>query len=345
MPSLCQNLKTSYNHLTKLTAEFTAKYHAVKDAGDLEEVKALRKSLEQARDALLEHLSFFIVPNARNPYHEALLEAGLKPAKTKERQETRLDLRKEIERQVSVYKVVQNKKGRPLLRDWVKDIVDNEALIYTEVAKDRAKIIERIKEGMVPIVMPGRSVQERTWEDAFKYLQPTWIEKGAKKDLKINAVDRRYKTDSTKKMTRDGFFKHIPDRPYLVWTKPTQGLDPLTLNTSFEDQQALYAKMVADDTRGLYDATDLIPTEYVALQTMATSQIRDRFKELQGGTKEPTTIKPLDTDTYTRFLSTGLFSFGHTPNMCFSFGFHQIDIISGLPVADDGIGFRPAARS
>ncbi len=346
MPSLCQNIKTSYEHLQSLTLEFTTKYHAVKDSGTLQEVKVLRKELEGARDALLEQLAFFVVPNAINPYHEALLEAGLEAEKTTERQETRLDLRKEIARQLAVYRVAKNKDGHPLLEEWVKDIQENEGLIYAEVVKDRAKIIERIKEGMIPVVMPGRSVQEETWEKALTYLKPVWMKDGKNEALdEKNYLHSAYKTDNTKKMTKTGFFKNIPDRPYLVWVKPTQGLAPETMSKSFDDQQAYYATLVTGHPN-LYDSTDLIPTEYVALQTMATSQIRERYEELQGGTKEPTTIKPLDHDaSYTRFLSAGPFSDRYVPSAYFLPGNRRVLVRSGRPGANDGLGFRPAARS
>lgn len=352
MPSLCQNLKESYEHLTKLTAEFTAKYHAVKEAGDLSEVKRLRKGLEAARDALLEQLALFVVPNAKNPHREALIEAGLDPSKTKERQETRLDLRKEIERQLSVYRDVRDKDGKPLLEEWVKDITEKEGLIYAEVAKDRAKIIERIKEGMIPVLMPSRDVQERTWEVALTHLQPLWMKDGKKEALdEKNYLYGAYKTDSTKKMTKKGFFKNIPDRPYLVWVKPTQGLDSNTLNKTFENQQALYASMATDNkTKNLYDPTDLIPTEYVALQALFTRDVERQFEEQEGKRKKPKTIRPLDyydsssACTFTRFLSAGPFSVGGVPIAYFRPGSRQVNVDNDNPDANDKSGFRPAAR-
>lgn len=342
MPSLCEDLKTSYEHLTKLTAEFTAKYLAVKDSDDLGEVRTLRKELEVARDALLEQLPLFVVPNAKNPYHEALLEAGLDPSKTKERQEMRVDIRKEIQRQLSVYKEARDSQDRPLPEEWVKNIVENEASIYTEVAKDRAKIIERIKEGMIPVVMPGRDVQERYWEEMLTGLTPIWVENGTKKTLREGFFYDGYKTDATQKMTQTGFFKHIPERPYLVWVKPTQRVDPLTKGKTFDDLQAFYKTLVKNNPN-LYDFTDLIPTEYIALQAMATRRIRDEFKELAGPASEPKTISPLDCDTGTRFLSAGLFSDGDAPHAGFTVNLWRVQLRRESPRIP--YGFRPAARS
>ena len=347
MPSLCQNLHTSYLHLRTLTDAFTTTYERVKDSGDLTEVRRLKTQLEEAREALLVQLTTIVVPHATNPYHEALLEAGLEATKTMEQEDIRLDLRKEIQRQLSVYQEAKNREGHPLLEAWVKDIQENEGLIYAEVAKDRSRIVERIKEGMIPVVMPGRSVQEQTWEDTLKYLHPIWMKDGKNEawDEKGNFLKNDYKTDSTNKMTKEGFFKNIPDRPYLVWVKPTQGIDPETMNKSFDDQQAYYATLVADHPN-LYDATDFIPTEYVALHAMATSQIRARYKELQSGTKEPMVIKPLDyNNSYTRFLSAVPFSDGDVPCAYFYSGHRRVGFNCDNPVAYGKVGFRPASRS
>ena len=233
-----------------------------------------------------------------------------------------------------------------ILEEWVKHIQENKRLIYTEVIKGRAKIEERIKEGMIPVVMPGRSVQERTWEEALTYLKPVWMKDGKNVALaEKNYLFGIYKTDFTKKMTKVGFFKNIPDRPYLVWVKPTQGPALETMNKSFDNQQTYYATLVAEHPN-LYDSTDLIPTEYVALQAMATSQIRERYKELQGGTKEPTTIKPLDPVTsYTRFLSAGPFSNWHVPSAVFHSADRRVFIYSDRPDTLGQSGFRPAART
>ncbi|MBP6945026.1 hypothetical protein KBD61_01135 [Patescibacteria group bacterium] len=346
MSSPSQNLTTNYERLTKLTAELAVECAREKDAGGLTGVGTRRKDLEVAREALLAEVAVFVVPHAVNPYHEALLEAGLESAKTNERQETRLDLRKEIARQVSLYRGAKNEEGHAFLEEWVKNIVENEDLIYAEVAKDHAKIVERIKEGMIPVVMPGRSVQESTWEAALAYLKPIWVKDGAKEPLdgKNHLFYGGYVNGVTDKMTKEGFFKHIPERAYLVWVKPTQGPDSETMSKAFVDQQIFYAALVTKHP-DLYDATDLIPTEYIALQATATAQIQNLFKEFLGEAKEPTNIRPFDTDTYTRFLSSGLFSDGDAPTVYFDPIGRQACFVCAYSKALGEGGFRPVARS
>ena len=345
MPSFCQDLKTSYQHLQRLTAEFTAKYSDAKESGDLREVRRLQKTLEAAKDILIDHIIVVTVPDAKNLYYDALLEAGLDPAKTQEQQEMTIDIRKEIQRQLEVYREAKDDAGNPCLTEWVKDITENQGLIYAEVAQDRAKIIERIKAGMIPVVMPGRSIQIRTWEAALLHLRPTRVEDSTEKTLgKKNRLYDGYKTDPSNKTTEEGFFKHIPERPYLVWVKPTQKPDPDTLSKSFDDQQVYYKSLIANNP-SLYDSTDLIPTEYIALQAMATRRIRDKFKELAGAASEPKTISPLDYDTGTRFISAGPFLGGLVPVAYFSPNLQQMFVTSDTSGKDDDCGFRPASRT
>ncbi|MEK7211132.1 MAG: hypothetical protein AAB731_00695 [Patescibacteria group bacterium] len=56
MPSQCAQLKTEYEQLKTLKAEFALEYAKVRESGDLREIKKLKKELEQARDALKEKL-------------------------------------------------------------------------------------------------------------------------------------------------------------------------------------------------------------------------------------------------------------------------------------------------
>lgn len=84
-----------------------------------------------------------------------------------------VDIRKEIQRQVSFYRETKDPTEASSAGQLVMSIVENEGLIYAEVAKDREKIVERIKEGMIPVVMPGRSVQERTWGGTPPTLNPS----------------------------------------------------------------------------------------------------------------------------------------------------------------------------
>ncbi len=341
MPSFCHNLSSHYAHLRTLADAFTTEYERVKDAGDLTDVRKLRDRLEEARDSLLEPLCVFRVPDAKNPYHEALLEAGLDPNETQEREEMMVDIREEIKRQLAVYREVTDATGQPILQDWIKNISEDEGLLYAEVAKDRAKIMERIKAGMIPIVMPSRTVQERSWKVALTHLTPTWIESRSKKAAQDSYVMDIYEQEN---MYVTEFLKNIPNRPYLVWTKPTQKPDHAPYNSSFAVNQAYYAGLVSERPQ-LFDKTDLIPTEYIALQSIFTTDIRERYREINSGIIEPITINPLDSDTSAHFLSAGAVSGGEFPLVYLLKRTHRVYFIADNENRSRSLGFRPASRT
>ena len=344
MPSLCHNLSSHYAHLRTLTDAFTTQYDRVKDSGDLTEVRKLKVQLEEAREALAELLFIFRVPYATNPYHEALLIAGLDRTITQEKQDVIVDIRQEIIRQLEVYREAKDAGGKPLLQDWITNISENEGLIFAEVVKDRAKIRERIKAGMIPIVMPSRSVQERTWQTAFSSLKPVWFRRGKKVTLEDCYWHERY----NEKMNQMDFFNDIPDRPYLVWVQPTQ--NPLILTprdarvcASPAYSERVYNAQLVTSNPALYDMKDVIPTEYGALQTMFTSRVKEHYGDLKGITSEPIEIRPLDWDASTRFLSAGSFFGGRVPSAYFSNLSYRMNYVEDG--SDAEYGFRPVSRT
>ncbi len=340
MPSLCQNISSYYAHLRSLTEAFTITYAQVRDSGDLREVRRLKTQLEEARMALFEQLMVFVVPDATNPYHEALLEAGLDPKKTAEQQDTIIDIRLEIRRQLMLYSQEKDLNHQPVLQAWLDDINENIGLIYTAVAIDRTKIESRIKEGMIPIIMPSRSVQIRTWKSSLIGLTPVWINK-AKQEILEDIYSSTALSEEIMKPSR--CFEHIPDRPYVVWAKPSQRADPHTCNMSFSMQKTYYSKL-ATDFPELYDRTDIIPTEYMALQCISTFTTRERYKVLMGKTSKPVKIKPLDYRTYTRFLSIDVGG-GEDVSVCFQSDFYQLSFLVHPSEQGEIHGFRPASRS
>ena len=344
MSSLCHNIKTSYERLQTLTAGFTQEYKEAKASGDLTAVKQFKKELEAARDALRKELLVFVVSDARNPYREALLEAGLTDtdALTAERQEMIINIPEEIKRQTALYTECKDKDGKPTLTEWVTDITNRQDLLFAEVARDYDNIQERIKAGMIPTIMPSRSVQERTWKEALINLKPIWV----KENEGLQAVDDSYLYDlfEMEKMNADNFFKDIPDRPYIIWTQPSQKPDSETCTKTFDEQKIHYAHMVEDHPK-LYQAKDIIPTEYIALLSNASHAVHEGYRKSKGKDAEPAILKPLDHDTYTRFLSTGAFSGGAVPCAGFNPGYRQVSFGDGIVVANGRGGFRPAARS
>ena len=342
MSSFCHNLSSHYAHLRTLTDEFTMTYERVRDAGDLTEVRRLKIGLEEARNALLEQLGIFVVPDARNPYHEALLDAGLDVGETREQQDMVVDIREEIQRQLAVYRELRHQSGSLVLQAWIDDIMQYGQNVGRHFDNKRFKIDARIKAGMIPIVMPSRGVQQRTWEVAMLNLRPGWIQNGIKQIIETPYIYSGYKSDD--KMTNSGFLKHIPNHPYLLWVKPTQAPEADTLNKSYAQQRVHNTKLVQEHP-DLYDETDMIPTEYGALQVVFISAIRARYQAMRGNTTEPNHILPLDSQTGTRFLSTDRFSRGCIPYGSFYFNLRQLRYALESESPNEHGGFRPVSRS
>ncbi len=343
MPSFCHNLSSHYAHLRTLTDEFTMTYERVKDSGDLTEVRRLKIQLEEARDALTEQLGIFRVPDAMNPYHEALLVAGLDQNETHERQEMTVNIREEIRRQLQLYREVTDSNDQPVLEEWINDITQNLELLFAEVAKNPAKIKARIKAGMIPIVMPSRRVQERTWKKAMTHLKPCLIEKGEM----LYISDTYIGFDDGTGRSPPSFPTTIPERPYLVWTKPTQKPEPVTWSTSIEIQQE-YNNNLVTDWPELYDRVDITPTEYSALQYAFTYAVRERYQSQRGFMSDPTYLLPLDMNFDTLLLVVGTED-NQEISVRFNYADHLDTILTFKTTLWDDKeqtrGFRPASRT
>ena len=196
---------------------------------------------------------------------------------------------------------------------------------------------------MIPVVMPGRSVQIQTWETAVKHLKPTCSKFGNKRTIETAHLDSGVQALLINELGPSNCFAHIPDRPYLMWTEPTEQPHPETINKTPEEQKA-YNTVLVSTHPDLYDHTDLIPTEYVALQAMFTSSIQKQINKRTGG-KGALRIYPLDPETLTRFLSIEASSDGHTLYTRFDIGRGRAYFMLGDFKKHNGCGFRPASRT
>ncbi len=321
------------------------KYEQVKDSGDLTEVRKLKTKLDEVRDSLTEQLFVFRVPDAHNPYHEALMDAGLESYEVREKKEIMIDIRQEIQRQLILYREATDSDDMPVLQAWMDDIMQNEALIYAAVAKDRTKIEARIKAGMIPIVMPSRHVQQRTWIQAITHLKPLCFMNNAKQKINAGAVSHK---DRFEMLTRPEFFASSPDRPYIVWTQPTRQPNDHICNLSFTSQRA-YKYHLVSQFPDLYDEHELAPTEYLALQAAFTSAVRVHYQLRRDHLSEPTILYPLDVYAETAFipfLNVDDDNNDDGVRMSFNAAHHHLNFLGTQWMYKSGrCGFRPASRT
>ena len=312
-----------------------------KDA--LERAKQLKTELEAGIIELSRELVVEItVRHALNPYAEGLKEAGLRAdhPECAEQKEMTFNLDTVIEKNCARYTEQD-------LGEWVADIQGKRHLLAEAVStpEEMKKIEKRMLAGMVPVVMPGREIQILTWQKALKNLKSILVQNGTNKTMTDPFI---YTQEYSKKMTvnADGFFISVPERPYLVWTKPTKKVDPITTNKTLEQQQELYRTMVSTHADKIYDVVDLLPLEYTAMQSVHTAGIKRLASEYTADSPNQT-ITPLDdyNQSYCRFLSAGLFSDGDVPGAGFNPDSSQLSFNRGGVDADSESGFRPAARS
>ncbi|OGH64979.1 MAG: hypothetical protein A2821_00700 [Candidatus Magasanikbacteria bacterium RIFCSPHIGHO2_01_FULL_41_23] len=352
MPLSCLQANTRLNALNILKEEFL-KYLELAQTGAttpaeakdaLERAKQLKIELESGMAELSRELVVEItVHHALNPYAEALKEAGL-PAdhpECAEQKEMIFNLDTVIERNCARY-TEQN------LSEWTTDIQNNKDQLIEAVStpEEMKKIEKRMLAGMIPIVMPGRQAQMKKWDESLKNLKPEWIENGKPKVVENSFIDTNKYNEKMTDPTTDpanSFFRSVPDRPYIVWTKPTTEPDPGTTLLDYDQQKEELTKLHKEKP-DLYDDTDLIPTEYAALQSLHTQEVQEQYTK-HNPSHLPQNLTPLDKSGYTRFISSGLFSDGTAPCALFLTGDSRLHFSKSDVEARSRVGFRPAARS
>lgn len=125
-----KNLLETENDLSTALSALYAERDALEARLPLEEQEDRKKARKEL--GLVEGEDFdmvFVIPHAKNPYREALLEAGLPLSETTaEAKEMTVNISEEIRRQTEIYAEVKDASGHPLLQSWIQDIRDNQHL-------------------------------------------------------------------------------------------------------------------------------------------------------------------------------------------------------------------------
>ena len=353
--SVCSTLKHQYETLKTLTQEFVSVCAKVGGSAelttsnfqhlstqDLRILQLLKQKLETARDSLREKINIiFHVPDAQNPYREALLESGIldieKNPLSAETKEMTWNLRDEVRKQQAIYRSMG-------LDAWADNIA---TIDFTHLTKEQRETIKQeIKDGAIPIIMPDRTTQlNNTSVDQFKKsFKPTYIEKGKEEtandaylewDHFIDLID----TKTVIPEPEPGKKCEVPDQPYLSFIKPTQRPDEGTTGKTVDEQKKELIRMnIKRAEDGLEPVYVLTPHEYGALQTIFSRLLQENMPFV------PTVLNPLDTETWTRFINLPI-SGGSVPGADWSPGNRRLRFGwdgAGFPNANGG--FRLAVR-
>jgi len=244
----------------------------------------------------------FVVPDAVNPYREALLAGGIAPAEpaTAEKKDIAIDLTRLLNEAIPAHRTA----GR---EDWARALEAIRGDI--RMTPEKRRILEQeIGDGAIPILMPGKEAQLATTPEQYiKTFAPIWI-----KDDAPQAQADAYLWEHTQTLiaNRDpSLIAGIPERPYLMLIKPTQASEQRTCDKTV-DQQKEEVKQINQERQrqGKAPLAPTKPAEYGALQQFAT-------RAIQAEAPTPlTTLQPLDSATYARFIDVPVSSDGFVPS-------------------------------
>ena len=276
----------------------------------------------------------FVVPNAVNPYREALLAGGISntdPA-TVEKKEVAVDLARMLEDAIPLHRSA----GR---EDWARALEAIRGDI--RMTPEKRRILEQeIADGAIVIPMPGRDTQLATTSEQYQTtFTPIWI-----KDSTVQPQGDAYLWDYIKELidNRDpSLIAGIPERPYVMLIKPTQAPEARTCKKTVDQQKAEVVKMNQErTTQGQAPVASAKPAEFGVVQQFFTHSVQ---AEAPGGTL--TTLQPLDSVTYSRFIDLPVSAVGSVPSGCFGLGSRRLGFgEGGARWADPGGGVRLLVR-
>jgi hypothetical protein len=254
---------------------------------------ACKKNIESALLALSEVLGAKIrVENMPSPFAEVYTDNGL-PVPEKETRE--IDLEAQVNEDLSAY------RGCKLER-WADNIEKSRSRLK-HLSKEKKEIISKeLQEGAIAIFMPGRDVMfSLTMEELTQKLKPFWKQSGAEQSV-ADSYLWEHIGELIKAKAKE-LVADVPEKPYILLTKPTQSPEERTKDKTVEDQNKELVKINKERRKkGKTPQYDMKPQEYVALQKFFT----ERACQSAGGTFNE--VEPLDKDTWTRFIALPLSS-------------------------------------
>lgn len=252
---------------------------------DLQQLKSLIEKIKYVKDKKEIPLGdyLFSVSHAINPYYEVFKQNDIPD-------------RKEITYEVNLRDVLESDRNFYLdsgLSEWADALPASIDQMELD-SKSREIIEERLKQGAIPIFMPGAKVQRETLLKGLQNLKPTWIRDGELQAVEETFIDDRLKSLITFQDT--ALVNNVPDEPYIMLVRPSQKLPTGTTSQSQDEQLKKLAEFQKDDQY----FQSILPQEYASLQALFTSRARLIFDQQN---KEIATLEPLDYNIHTRFIT------------------------------------------
>ena len=283
---------------------------------DRPEKKIVVSNLDHFEKKELPHV--LVVPDAQNPYHEALTAGGITDARfNPERVDRTIDFKKILEECVLLYQ----ESG---LLEWGRSVQGAELNNLTP--DDRNDVEALVKEGWEVVgVMPGRDALVEEMRDAMKKLKPLWIKASKNESVDDGYIWPEYynnlvdvlipqvkqKTAAGQALSSDellvrAWLESIPERAWLQIIKPTQAPENDTCSLDVKGQRAIFVSKQA----AMPQVSVVNPAGYAVLQARFTRQVQE--EAAKSGTPL-STLTGLDTVTWSRFIDLPLSSDGDVP--------------------------------
>jgi len=209
-----------------------------------------------------------------------------------------------------------------------------------KMSLEKLEIIKQeIKEGAIPIIMPGKRVMMETTLDEIKKLTPKYKEKGTEiKRRNESSLEWDYLKGLIENRN-ELLVSDIPDEPYILLTKPTQKSE--LRDKSVEEQKTAITEL--NENRAEENKMHAMNLhEYAAMQTVFSEELIERS---DAGDVELSKLEPLDFDggTWTRFVSLNTFS-GFVPFGYWARNMHRFNFEHDFIDSSTSAGVRFSTR-
>ncbi|MBU1132187.1 hypothetical protein KKC32_03000 [Patescibacteria group bacterium] len=276
-----------------------------------------------------------IIKDAKNPFAEAFKDGGVDAPET-------IDYELDFEELADMNAAVYENRG---LLSWAEEVKRAKEKLG-KMSLEKLEIIKQeIKEGAIPIIMPGKRVMLETTLDEIKKLTPRYKSEGAEI---AEANESLLEWEYLKGLIESGnelLVSDIPDEPYILLTKPTQKSE--LRNKSVDEQKIAITELNENRTEEnkMY-AMNL--HEYAAMQTVFAEEMIERSEDEDA---ELSKLNPLDFGfaTWTRFVSLPAYTAPGSSSVLVPFGdwdrlAGQLIFGVGNVYASDGAGVRLSVR-
>jgi len=266
----CQQIKSLIEEIKKAKADFDRSWQYLATFPDrktvdtnfeLSKADFYKRDLVQLIYELKECASpwNFTIKNASNPYHQAFEDGGMASEQNPEKfEELEVDLQKILKEDEQTYTDVG-------LNYWTFDF-PAELREEMKLSPEKFEFIkQQIKQGAIPIFMPGKYFQHSgLMDEHLEHLVPRIIGKEGSKLIFLNFLEKSLKHALNLETitSTERFVQSVPDNPYILLVKPDEKTAFKTnKNTKIDD---ILPEINSDSCINL--------AEYFALQNRFTSR-------------------------------------------------------------------------